>query len=432
MSDNETFDQNVMYKKNEIIALLKGSKAILAHNDFETCARLIFDTCKELIGAQAGYIALLSDDGSENEVLFLDPGEMNCTVDESLPMPIRGLRSEAYQREKTVYHNDFAHSDFVKYMPEGHVHLQNVLFAPLIIDGKTVGLMGLSNKPEDFTDHDAELASAFGEYAAISLNNSRMLDRLNKAKTDLKAFNQELEQRIEERTQKIKHLLQQKDNFIVQLGHDLKTPLGPIINLVPLIEEKEQDAKLKKLLSVVNKSSMKLHNLVRKTMKYAYVTSSEFKPDYEKVNIHDLVQRVLESKKDDCEQLGIHINNKMDVTLMLITDRKLVQEIFDELLSNAMKFSQGRGTITIDYIDNGKSIQFSIKDTGIGLTSSQIEHIFDEFYKTDESRHDLNSHGLGLPIVKTIVEKLDGTIWIGSDGPGKGSTFYFILPKKGN
>jgi signal transduction histidine kinase len=72
-------------------------------------------------------------------------------------------------------------------------------------------------------------------------------------------------------------------------------------------------------------------------------------------------------------------------------------------------------------------IVVSVKDTGIGLESDQIQHIFDEFYKVDYARHDLQSTGLGLSICKRIVEKHGGRIWVESQGKGKGSTFFFTL-----
>jgi len=170
--------QQSQQKQAEISALLEGSRAVLRHREFQDAARAIFDSCKNLIGASAGYIALLSRDGKENEVLFLDSGGLSCTVDESLPMPIRGLRAEAYRTGEVVYDNDFSQSKWMKYMPEGHVDLENVLFAPLIIDGKTVGLMGLATKPGGFTEDDTRLASMFGEFAAIALRNSQILESL--------------------------------------------------------------------------------------------------------------------------------------------------------------------------------------------------------------------------------------------------------------
>ncbi len=159
-------------------ALLEGARAVLRYKKFEDIARAIFDKCKEMTGATSGYVALLSAAGDENEVLFLDPGGRKCIVDPSLPMPIRGLRETAYRTGKAVCDNNFATSKWWDYLPQGHVSLDNVLFAPLILEGKTVGLIGLANKPGDFDDDDLHIATAFGEFVAIALHNSQTLQRL--------------------------------------------------------------------------------------------------------------------------------------------------------------------------------------------------------------------------------------------------------------
>lgn len=165
-------------RRAEISALLEASRAVLENRKFKDAARAIFDSCKNLIGANAGYVALLTKEGTENEVLFLDSGGLRCTVDPNLPMPIRGLREEASRTGKAVFHNDFPSSGYMKYMPEGHVNLNKVLFAPLAISGKVIGLLGLANKPGGFTENDARMASALGELAAVALHNSRTLESL--------------------------------------------------------------------------------------------------------------------------------------------------------------------------------------------------------------------------------------------------------------
>lgn len=120
-------------------------------------------------------------------MLFLEAGGMPSTVDPELPMPIRGLRATAYPTHKAVYDNDFMRSELVKFMPEGHAVLRNVMFSPLNIEGKTVEIMGLANKPSDFTDADADIASVFGDLAAIALANSRYLDKLNERNHELES-----------------------------------------------------------------------------------------------------------------------------------------------------------------------------------------------------------------------------------------------------
>lgn len=194
----ETALREARLREREIAALRKSLRAILSQNDFQTTARIVFDFCKDLVGATSGYVALLSDDGQENEVLFLEAGGLPCTVDPALPMPIRGLRAEAYRKNETVFHNDFMNSHWVDYMPTGHVPLKNVMFAPLILDGKTVGIMGLANKDSDFNDDDARIAGGFGELAAIALKNSRNSDKRIEAENEREKLIEELKKALSE------------------------------------------------------------------------------------------------------------------------------------------------------------------------------------------------------------------------------------------
>jgi PAS domain S-box-containing protein len=177
-----------MRRSVELDALLTAARrAVLEAGDFQSAARSIFDSCKQVIGAAAGYVALLSPRGDENEVVFLDAGGRPCSVDPALPMPVRGLRELAYRTNEAVYDNDFANSRWMRYMPQGHVGLDNVLFAPLVVGGRTVGLIGLANKPGGFTDEDAATATVFGELAAIALVGRRMVSSLQHSEERFRA-----------------------------------------------------------------------------------------------------------------------------------------------------------------------------------------------------------------------------------------------------
>lgn len=166
-------------------ALMAGAESILGNTDFGEAARAIFDFCCDMTGATSGYVALLSEDGRENELLFLESGGLSCTVDPELPMPIRGLRAEAYRRRQPVYHNDFMDSRWAELMPQGHVVLRNVMFAPLVVDGDAAGIIGLANKPTDFDAADAAIAGGFGRLAAIALQKSKDIEARNRAEAEL-------------------------------------------------------------------------------------------------------------------------------------------------------------------------------------------------------------------------------------------------------
>ncbi len=147
-------------------------------NEFHLMARKIFDKCRDLTGARSGYVALLNERGDENEVIFLEAGGLPCSVSPDLPMPIRGLRAQAYDQGKVALDNDFMNGEWAKLMPEGHVDLDNVLFAPLNVRGQTRGLIGLANKPGGFSELDARIAAAMGDICASELEKHVIRDEL--------------------------------------------------------------------------------------------------------------------------------------------------------------------------------------------------------------------------------------------------------------
>ena len=113
----------------------------------------------------------------------------------------------------------------------------------------------------------------------------------------------------------------------------------------------------------------------------------------------------------------------------MVGDEDRLLQVFDNLLGNAIKFSPNGGQIVVAIEDAGDRLQVSISDQGIGIPKDQHERIFERFYQVDGSaRRRFGGTGLGLAIVKRIVEAHEGQVWVESE-PGRGSTFYFTVPK---
>jgi PAS domain S-box-containing protein len=165
----------------ELSAYLMGSEYILRGDDFETAVRGIFDIACEMTGAQSGSVTLLSEDGLGSEYLFSEAVDWPCDVDPYQSMPIRDLREQAYKSQRGVYENNIMKGEGGNSMPEGQVYVKNVMFIPLHIEGKAVGIMCLANKPNDFTVDDKRLAEAFGQQAAIAFQNNRSLEIIRKS-----------------------------------------------------------------------------------------------------------------------------------------------------------------------------------------------------------------------------------------------------------
>ena len=258
----------------------------------------------------------------------------------------------------------------------------------------------------------------------------QMNEKLNIAHEQLAVLNQNLERKVKERTTEIKKLLKQKDAFINQLGHDLRTPLTPMFALLPLLSEKVEDEKGKKYISMIRKNTLYMKSLVNKTITYAKLNTDNIQFTFSEINLYEFMVNIKEELNQYLVENQADVIISIDQSLIVFADNVQLKEVFQNLITNAIKYKKENQPvhITIDSVKNEENITISIADDGIGMTKEQLSNIFDEFYKADSARTDINSHGLGLNICKRIIEKHHGTIWVESEGLDKGSTFYFTLP----
>ncbi len=251
---------------------------------------------------------------------------------------------------------------------------------------------------------------------------------LQKTHEKLRKLNNQLEEKVQQRTKELEKVIKLKDEFINQLGHDLKNPLGPFIQLVPILKSHATREKDQQMLDALERNARYMKNLVKKTIELAKLNSSKIEFSFEPTALDNILETVLSTNQTFFDEYEMAIDNKITFSPMVNVDRLRIEEVFNNLFNNAVKYRAGPGTITLDAQQEKDKVVLSIKDTGIGITDEQIGHLFDEYYKADSSRHDFDSSGLGLPICKRIIEKHGGKIWVESDGINKGSTFYFTLP----
>jgi PAS domain S-box-containing protein len=254
------------------------------------------------------------------------------------------------------------------------------------------------------------------------------LNELKDAHELLFTINRGLERKIQERTSEIEKLVKQKDEFINQLSHDLKTPLTPIMILMPIVNERLKDVKSRDLMEIINRNVYFIKDLVDKTVDLARLNSTKIEIVVEDTNLLSEINTIIENSQVLLDENNISIENKIGEKIFVKADRLRLGELLNNLITNSIKYTpDSGGEITIDAKEEGDFVTISVKDTGIGIKQDRIIHVFDEFYKADISRHDLDSSGLGLAICKRIVEKHGGKIWVESPGKGMGTAFYFTL-----
>lgn len=258
------------------------------------------------------------------------------------------------------------------------------------------------------------------------------LEKINRdlihARKELDALNKTLEKRIKERTNEVEQLLKQKDEFINQLSHDLKSPLNPLTILIPILEKQETDPKKVEIFQVLKRNVEYMRNIAIKTLELAKLNSPKTKFSLEKIELENEIQRIIQNKKNLFDSKKLEIKNNVMEKIFVKADKLRLEELFSNLLENSVKYSNEKGLIIFDAKKENNFIKISIKDNGLGMTKNQLNHAFEEFYKADTSRHDFESSGLGLSICKKIVERHSGKIWLESEGLGKGTIVFFKLP----
>ena len=251
---------------------------------------------------------------------------------------------------------------------------------------------------------------------------------LNKARKKLNILNKYLEKRIKERTREVDQLLEQKDGFINQLSHDLKSPLTPLTILIPILEKQEKNPKKKEILEVLKRNVEYMKNIAIKTLALAKLNSPKTKFNLKKINLNEEINRIIRDKNNLFKDKKLRVVNKISKNVLVMADKLRLEELLSNILENSIKYSKEKGKIILNAKKDKDYVIISVKDTGIGMTKDQIKHVFEEFYKADESRHDFYSSGLGLSICKKIVERHNGKIWIESEGFEMGTTVFYTLP----
>ncbi len=228
----------------------------------------------------------------------------------------------------------------------------------------------------------------------------------------------------------IKKLLESKSRFMNQVAHDLRTPLTPIVTLLPIIKSVEKDKQSIKDLNVVIDNSKYLNSLLEDVLSLARLDAGTVKSQLEKSDIVQIIKQVLSNNGVVFRDMKISAINdiKNKKIPFVMADALKITEVLNNLASNALKFVPKNGKIWFDVIKKGNYVEVSVKDNGIGIAKDRVNHIFEEFYKVDPSRH-AHGTGLGLSICKRTIEEIHhGKMWAKSSGKGRGTTFYFTIP----
>ena len=230
-----------------------------------------------------------------------------------------------------------------------------------------------------------------------------------------------------------KQIQQMKNDFVSHVSHELKTPLASITAYSEMLADGEanDEQTIKEFCSVIQSQALRLNRLIEDILNISRIESGLVKVEKKAVSLTILIEEQMQMIKSYAEEKNIEIIGQEPIVFDQVhADKDMISQVIVNLLSNAVKYTPSGGSVKIETeVDETENlIRVSVTDTGVGIPEDEIEHVFDKFYRIGANKKQAKGTGLGLNLVKQIVEKVHkGRVFVSSK-PGVGSMFGFEVP----
>jgi two-component system phosphate regulon sensor histidine kinase PhoR len=230
-----------------------------------------------------------------------------------------------------------------------------------------------------------------------------------------------------------KEISQMKNDFVSHVSHELKTPLASIMAYSEMLSDGEanDEQTRKEFYSVIQNQAKRLSRLIEDILNISRIESGLIKIKKEPVSLTILIEEQLQMIKNYAEEKNIEIIGQKPIVFdQVYADKDMISQVIVNLLSNAVKYTRPGGSVTIktDVDEIAGLAKVTITDTGVGIPESELGHLFEKFYRVEANKNVAKGTGLGLNLVKQIIEKVhNGRVFVESK-VGEGSTFGFELP----
>jgi signal transduction histidine kinase len=311
---------------------------------------------------------------------------------------------------------------------------------PEILRSKVAVLVELYCKRREMRELNRNLAQANERLAeantTLQAEKNRELKTLNAnlqhANAELERANRSLQSEVAERVraeQALKEADRHKDEFLAMLAHELRNPLAPILSAVQLMRMKPvADPKLSWSRDVIERQLSHLTRLVDDLLDVARITRGRINLSREPIELAVLIARAVETVQPLMQARGHELSSEIPAgTLRINADPLRLTQAFGNVLGNAAKYTERGGRISLTVCRQGTDVEIRVRDTGIGIPAEQLPRIFDLFTQV-RSDHSQSGLGIGLALVRRLLQMHGGTITAHSEGVGQGTEFLIRLP----
>ena len=411
--------------RNFALDLLKTRLNLINYSAEHSLNELLIKTLDEverITGSTISFFSLINEDqttlsiqawstGTSGACYMADGKDVHYNITDA------GVWGDSVRERKPVVHNDYQSLSDKKGLPGGHVPLTRELVIPITRNYKIVAIIGVGNKSKDYSESDISVVTYLADIAWDIVEKKRDEDHL-------KQFNAELEMMVENRTFELKKINKELESFTYSVSHDLRAPLRHIMGFIDRLNSDPSVEKKQHYMDVINESAKRMYQLIDDLLSYSRMGRAAFSE--QNVNMEMLLKEVLYEYSGELEagKVSVVKHNLPDVK----GDRAMIRVVLVNLFSNAVKFSgkTAHPIIEIGYkMVDGENV-FYIRDNGAGYDMKYADKLFGVFQRLHSER-EFSGTGIGLAMVKNIIERHKGRIWAESE-PGSGACFYFTLP----
>jgi PAS domain S-box-containing protein len=415
--DKERLHQETADRLAEVTTLYTLATQITGSLALSSVLESIVTILKLTLDCRACCIFLVDPSG---EYLKLEAGTgLSPTWKDVARLRIgEGVSGRVIDERRSIYVPDTQmEPDFVFFDP----NIRSLLVVPLIVRDKAIGTLSIDDVKPNAFDNEVRLLTIAAAQAAVAIENAQLYESLRQSYSELEqAYNE------------LRELDKMKSEFVQNISHELRTPLTFIKGYVELLVEGEMGKLTAEQIMATNVIAAKaeaLSRLVDDIISLQQAGRDQLRAEH--VSLTEVGHTAVEAARASGADGGITLLDEIpdDLAAIVLADRRRLIQVFDNLLGNAIKFSDPGDTVTVRMFVTGSTIRTEVEDTGIGIPADKLPRIFDRFYQVDgTTTRRFGGTGLGLAIAKQIVEAHGGQIGVTSE-LGKGSVFYFTIPR---
>ena len=378
-------------------------------------ARAVVRQGRNVLGAASGDLAMLVDGGDAFETVYADGPRVTEGVEREMAVP--GLcATEAVRTREPVLVGSFdqwqeCYARSAAIAADGGYVSSATL--PLLVDGAAVGVLAFHfTAPVNFDDDYRDLLVSVAQHCAQAVERARLYEAADQARAEAETANRH------------------KDELVSIVSHELRTPLNAILGWTSMLQQGilEGHGSARALQSIADNAARQVR-LVEELLDFSRLQSGRMALEMKEVDFRALLRDVIESIIPMAAAGGIDFNLSRVPPVRLHGDARRLEQVFLNLLGNALKFTPEGGRVTVQVAAGDDDVEVRISDNGPGIDPEFLPHMFEAFRQGDAvSARRYGGAGLGLSIAKELVEAHKGQIAAESAGVGRGATFVVTLP----